>query len=208
MEAEQHSQYGPGQGPRASAALPPVTGKSTAGASSPICYDRSTLQSRSTARDDPIHEYPRARRCSGRHAAAARLQLIEIMVVGVILGILVRAVAPNVIRRIDRRRVTKARQDMTAPRDAPSTCTAWTIPLTPPPSRDSRRLVQAATDPQHPQLEAGRLHRRAQEGTPGATTTCTSPPARERDRLVPRRWPTASPAAKDPMPDIGNLNIE
>ena len=40
--------------------------------------------------------------------------LIEIMVVVVILGILAALVAPNVIRRIDDARVTKARQDIRA----------------------------------------------------------------------------------------------
>jgi general secretion pathway protein G len=40
--------------------------------------------------------------------------LIEIMVVVVILGILAALVAPNVIRRIDDARVTKAKQDIRA----------------------------------------------------------------------------------------------
>jgi general secretion pathway protein G len=40
--------------------------------------------------------------------------LIEIMVVVVILGILAALVAPNVIRRIDDARVTKAQQDIRA----------------------------------------------------------------------------------------------
>jgi general secretion pathway protein G len=40
--------------------------------------------------------------------------LIEIMVVVVILGILAALVAPNVIRRVDDARITKARQDIRA----------------------------------------------------------------------------------------------
>lgn len=40
--------------------------------------------------------------------------LIEIMVVVVILGILAALVAPNVIRRIDDARITKAKQDIRA----------------------------------------------------------------------------------------------
>jgi general secretion pathway protein G len=40
--------------------------------------------------------------------------LIEIMVVVVILGILAALVAPNVIRRVDDARVTKAQQDIRA----------------------------------------------------------------------------------------------
>ncbi len=92
--------------------------------------------------------------------------LLEIMVVVVILGILAALVAPNVIRRIDDARVTKAKQDIRAYETALNLYRMdnFRYPTT---EQGLEALVKQPTDPEHQELEAGRLHPEPAQGSVG-----------------------------------------
>lgn len=63
-------------------------------------------------RTRPAASVPRGSRLERTSARQTGFTLMEIMVVVVILGILAALVAPNVFRRVDDARVTKAKQDI------------------------------------------------------------------------------------------------
>jgi len=138
------------------------------------------------------------RRCGGRPAAPRGFTLIEIMVVVVILGILAALVAPNVIRRIDDARVTKARQDIRAYETALNLYRMdnFRYPTT---EQGLEALVKQPTDPNIRNWKQGGYIDGLKKD-PWVTTTSTSPPARAARSTCTRSVPTASRAAKDPMP--------
>ena len=132
--------------------------------------------------------------------------LIEIMVVVVILGILAALVAPNVIRRIDDARVTKAKQDIRAYETALNLYRMdnFRYPTT---EQGLEALVKQPTDPNIKNWKAGGYIQSLRKDPWGNDYTYISPGSHG-DYDLFTLGADGQPGGEGTDADIGSWNIE
>jgi general secretion pathway protein G len=166
-----------------------------------VCYDPrnlppATVRDMTTARPSFAHR----RRTLG-------FTLIEIMVVVVILGILAALVAPNVIRRIDDARVTKARQDIRAYETALNLYRMdnFRYPTT---DQGLQSLVTRPSDPNIRNWKEGGYIDGLKKDPWGNDYAYIAPGTRGGDYDLYTLGADGQPGGEGPDADIGNWNIE
>jgi general secretion pathway protein G len=144
------------------------------------------------------------------HSGAARTSrgftLIEIMVVVVILGILAALVAPNVIRRIDDARITKAKQDIRAYETALNLYRMdnFRYPTT---EQGLESLVKQPTDPNIKNWKQGGYIQNLRKDPWGNEYTYISPGSHG-DYDLFTLGADGQPGGEGPDADIGNWDID
>jgi general secretion pathway protein G len=156
---------------------------------------------------DPTHAMNFSRQASSTAARTDRgFTLIEIMVVVVILGILAALVAPNVIRRVDDARVTKAKQDIRAYETALNLYRMdnFRYPTT---EQGLQSLVQKPADPNIRNWKEGGYIDGLKKDPWGRDYLYISPGTRGEFDLY-TLGADGQPDGEGPDADIGNWNIE
>jgi general secretion pathway protein G len=148
-----------------------------------------------------------ARRPAAPSGLNAGFTLIEIMVVVVILGILAALVAPNVIRRIDDARVTKAKQDIRAYETALNLYRMdnFRYPTT---DQGLEALVKRPTDPNIRNWKEGGYIDGMKKDPWGYDYAYIAPGTRGGEYDLYTLGADGQPGGEGPDADIGNWNIE